>query len=212
MSPTRRLLLLAVLVGLAFAAAAGAVPHTPEGLRAAAGAFGPLMPALLLGAWIALTPALFPGTVLAAATGLLLGSAVGFAVGLCGATLGGLVAFALARRFGAEALVRVGGPRLDTLQARLERHGFAAVAGARIAPGVPATALHYVAGLSRVRPGAFAAGILVGGAPRIALYTMLGDKLDDPLSPTFLIAVGAVTVLGVVPLVVAWRRRPQRTG
>jgi uncharacterized membrane protein YdjX (TVP38/TMEM64 family) len=126
---------------------------------------------------------------------------------LAGATLGGLAAFALARRTAGSAVGEFRRPRPRRLQERLERRGFVTILCARLAPGVPSTALHYVAGLSRVRPLAFGGGICLGGAPRIAMYVAVGGALSQPLSPVFLGAVGGLALMGIVPALVVWRRR-----
>jgi hypothetical protein len=148
-----RLLALALLIAaLAVAALAGA-PHTPAGLRALIDGLGPAAPLALLAAWVVLTPALFPGTVLAAAGGLVLGPALGVPLALTGATLGAAAAFALARAGGARAVAGLEGRRLAAIQERLERRGFVAVAALRAAPGMPATALNYAAGLAGAPAG-----------------------------------------------------------
>src|ERR671932_152352 len=115
MRSRRRLLLLAASTAALFAVAALGVPHTPAALRALIGPLG------------------------AAARGLLFGTALGTAVSIAGATLGSVVSFVIARRFGRRAVEDVSGPRLERFQTRIERRGFAAVLYARLAPGVPVT-------------------------------------------------------------------------
>jgi uncharacterized membrane protein YdjX (TVP38/TMEM64 family) len=168
----------AVLV-LAAVAAAFVLPHSPSQLRDLVLAAGALAPIAALGAWVLLTPALFPGTVLAAAGGLAFGTVGGVALAWAGAVLGGLVTFTVARTVGrrrAQRLVtRV--PALVRVQALLERRGFAAILAARLMPGVPATGLYYAAGVSPVRPRAFAAAMAVGALLRTTPYALLGHGL-----------------------------------
>lgn len=64
---------------------------------------GAAAPLAWVAVWVVLTPALVSGTLLAAAGGLLFGTLVGTALTAGGATLGGVAAFALARRFGQAA-------------------------------------------------------------------------------------------------------------
>jgi uncharacterized membrane protein YdjX (TVP38/TMEM64 family) len=90
------------------------------------GAAGVAAPAIALGAWILLTPAMFSATVPAA--------------------------FALARTAGRtqlEATV-MRRAKLRKVHAVFERRGFLAMLAARLIPGVPATGLHYVAGVAPV--------------------------------------------------------------
>src|SRR6478672_3998014 len=94
----------------------------------------------------------------AAASGLAFGALGGSLIACAGAVGGGLAAFALARtvaRQQADRLVQ-SRPRLSRIHALLERRGFAAILAARLMPGVPATALHYAAGVSPVGCRAFA--------------------------------------------------------
>jgi hypothetical protein len=87
--PSRRLIGMTALVGVAFAAGvdpAAARTRRPAGAdswRSVAA------PAIALGAWILLTPAMFSGTVLAAASGLALGAIGGAALSVVGPWLVG---------------------------------------------------------------------------------------------------------------------------
>src|SRR5206468_2289407 len=133
---------LALCVAALFAVAAGLLPHSPGALRAAVAGYGAWAPAVCIVVWAALTPALFSGTILAGATGLLFGPALGTPIAIAGATLGGALAFTIARRFGAGAAEGLGGPRIARLRARVEGRAFRSVALLRIAPAVPTTLLN----------------------------------------------------------------------
>src|SRR5918992_3943131 len=162
--PSRSLIGMTALVGAAFAAAAILLPHSPAELWELIFAAGIAAPAIALGAWILLTPAMFSGTVLAAASGLAFGAIGGAALCVVGAVLGGLAAFALARTAGrthVEATL-MRRAKLRKIHALLERRGFLTMLAARLMPGVPATGLHYVAGVAPVGVRAFAAAMTVG--------------------------------------------------
>jgi uncharacterized membrane protein YdjX (TVP38/TMEM64 family) len=214
MAPRIRIVALACGVGACAIAAAALAPHSPAALSTAVADLGILAPLAALAAWALLTPALFPGTVLAAAGGLALGAVTGTAVSLAGALLGALAAFAVARAGGGGACGRIGGERLRALRDRLERRGFLAVLLLRAAPGVPATALNYAAGLSRIRVRDFTAGIALGGSPRVAAYALLGGSLLHPTSPAAIAGLGllaAMTLGAPAALLVArWRARTAR--
>ena len=162
-------------------------------------ALGPVAPLIALAAWILLTPAMFPGTVLAAASGLAFGAFAGSLLALGGAIAGGLTAFALARTAARQPVERFvqRKPRLARGQALLERRGFAAILAARLTPGVPATGLHYAAGVSPVRTRAFAGAIAIGALLRTVPYAILGQGLSSGSIMTLLIAAGSVTLGGV---------------
>lgn len=207
---TLRLALLALVLGGVFALAATGLPHSPAALRAAVPLQGVALLATMLGAWVVLTPSLISATPLAMASGLLLGAAPGAAMAIAGATLGGIVAFVVARRFGHGAVESLAGARLTGLQERLARRGFVAILLARIAP-TPATVLHYAAGLSRVRLVHFAPAIALGGAPRHAAYAGLGASGGDLTSPLGLAALGLLALVTVATAAFAWRRRVLRS-
>jgi uncharacterized membrane protein YdjX (TVP38/TMEM64 family) len=197
--PSRRLGALVALALAAAVAAAVLLPHSPAGLRELVLSVGPAAPVLALTAWILLTPALFPGTVLAAAGGLAFGAAGGAALAYGGALAGGLAAFALARTAASGPAKRLvaRSTRLAKVDALLERRGFAAILAARLTPGVPATGLHYVAGASRVRPGAFVAAMAVAAPLRTVPYAVLGTGLAAGSSLTLVIAAGSIALGGI---------------
>jgi uncharacterized membrane protein YdjX (TVP38/TMEM64 family) len=189
-----------VVVALPAVGAAGVLlPHSPAGLRELVVALGPAAPAIALGAWIVLTPALFPGSALAAASGLAFGALGGSALAFAGALAGGLAAFALARtaaRGPAERLF-ASNRTLASIDSLLARRGFAAILASRLMPGVPATVLHYAAGVSRVRPRDFAAAIAVGALLRTVPYALLGTGLASGSTLSLVVAGGSIA-LGAV--------------
>ncbi|ADB52718.1 TVP38/TMEM64 family protein [Conexibacter woesei] len=208
----RRLALLAVPAAIAFAAAL-LLPKSPSGLRdlLLGGQLGLLAPMIALVAWAVLTPALFPGTVLAGASGLAFGSLGGTALAWGGAVLGGLVAFVLARTVAREQVERVvlRRQKLARVSELLERRGFAATLAARLMPGVPATALHYAAGVSPVRAHAFLGAMAIGALLRTVPYALLGQGLGSG-SPLLLALGGTSIVLGGLGGgVLVWQLRRQ---
>ena len=74
---------------------------------------------------------------------------------------------------------------------------FAAILAARLMPGVPATGLHYAAGVSPVGTRAFAAAMAIGALLRTVPYAILGQGLSSGSIATILIAAGSVA-LGAV--------------
>ena len=189
---------LVVIALAASAAAAFLLPHSPSGLRGLLADAGAVAPLIALAAWILLTPAMFPGTVLAAASGLAFGAFGGSLLALGGAIAGGLTAFALARTAARQPVERFvqRKPRLARGQALLERRGFAAILAVPT-PGVPATGLHYAAGVSPVRTREFAGAIAIGALLRTVPYAILGQGLSSGSITTILIAACSVTLGGV---------------
>ena len=196
-----RLAALAAGIGTLFALVATTGSLSPERVRSAIDPLGAAaVPAFIVVSAL-LTCALFPGPLLAAASGLLFGTALGTPVSITAATLGGVVAFSIARFVAHDAVEALAGGRLRNLQAWIERRGFWAVLYARIAPGVPYTLVNYVAGLTRVRIAAFAAATAIGVAPRAFAYTALGGSLDDLDSPEAIIALATLVAMALFGLV-----------
>lgn len=187
-----------IVVIPAFVAAAILLPHSPSGLRELLTHLGPSAPLIALAAWILLTPAMFPGTVLAAACGLAFGALGGSLIALAGAVAGGFMAFTLARCAAGQSVDRLidGKPRFARLKALIERRGFAAVLAARLTPGVPATGLHYAAGVSPVRPRAFLAAMAIGALLRTVPYAILGQGLGSGSLVAILVAGGSIVLGG----------------
>lgn len=201
-----RLLLLGIAVAGAFVLVVTRLPHSPQELRAAVPVDGVALLAIVLVGWTLLTPTLVSGSLLAVTSGLLLGTAVGTPVSILGATLGGSLAFLLARGLGHQAVERLAGRRLRAVQERLARRGFLAVFLTRISPA-PATLMHYAAGLSQIRPRHFVAGLALGGVPRLFAYTAIGGSGGDVTSGPALVALGVLSALTVGGALLAWRRR-----
>jgi uncharacterized membrane protein YdjX (TVP38/TMEM64 family) len=198
------------LVLVAVITATVLLPHSPAELRDLVAGAGLAAPVAALVAWVLLTPALFPGTVLAAAGGLAFGAVGGAVLAFGGAVLGGLAAFTLARTAAGEVGQRLMGrsPRLARVNEQLERRGFTAILAARLMPGVPATALHYAAGASPVRYGAFTAAIAIGALVRTAPYAVLGQGLasGSPLAAALAVIPVAIGAAGGMVLVRRMRR------
>jgi uncharacterized membrane protein YdjX (TVP38/TMEM64 family) len=193
--PLRHLAALAPVVVVAIGAAV-VLPHSPAELRDVTLAAGIAAPLVLLAAWVVLTPVLFPGPVLAAAGGLAFGAAGGTALAWGGAVLGGLAAFSIARtvaRGAVEPRLRRS-PRLQRVNALLERRGLAAILAARLMPGVPASGLHYAAGVSPVRRSAFTTAIAIGALLRTTPYALLGSGLATGSAVPLIAAVASVVI------------------
>ncbi len=167
-----------------------------------AGAWGPLV---FVAAGALLTCALFPGPVMAGAAGLLFGAWGGTAVAIATSTLGGVLAFMVARHVAREQVAELFGTRFAGVRAWVSRRGFVAVALTRIAPGLPNTSINYAMGLTDVRAVAFAAGITVGWGPKAFAYAALGGSLSNLGSPEAVAALVVLAIMGVAGSVVVGR-------
>lgn len=183
-----RLAVLGGLVALAFLAVtlAGISPSAAQTWVAGAGAAGPVVFVLAGGA---LGLALFPGHVTALVAGLCFGAVGGTPLALAATLLGACLSLLAAHWLGGDALRSLLGPRGLRRREWLAANGFSAVLASRLAPGVPAGVVNYLAGLAGIRLRAFCAAVALGALPKTIAYVALGGALADPLSARGALAV-----------------------
>ncbi|MGY1603519.1 TVP38/TMEM64 family protein [Geodermatophilus sp. SYSU D00815] len=203
--------LVALLVLLAVGGVAALVLDLPSlgAVRARlddAGGTGLVVLALALGVAL-LAPV--PRTALSVLVGAVAGFWPGLAVALGGAVLGGLGAFALGRWLGRPAATRLAGGRLARVDQLLGRRGFVSVLAARLLPVVPFTPLSYAAGLTAVRPVAYAAATVLGVVPGTVVQVGIGASAPVVTGQGTAAAV-VLAVLAAVLLVGGLVRRRRR--
>jgi uncharacterized membrane protein YdjX (TVP38/TMEM64 family) len=208
--PRLRLALLGGAVGSALLLVAVSGSLSSDRVRDWVDGFGLAAPVAFIVLSAALTCAMFPGPLLAGAAGLLFGTAAGFPIALGAATLGAVCAFQIARRAGYDAVEQLAGPRVRGLRERVGRRGFYSVLYARLAPGMPYSAVNYAAGLSPIALRAFAAATAIGAAPRAFAYVALGGSFGNFGSWQTVVAVAVLVIMALVGLVLLRRdiRRP----
>jgi uncharacterized membrane protein YdjX (TVP38/TMEM64 family) len=164
-----------------------------------------------------LAPALFvPGAVLTLAGGALFGPLAGALLSLTGATVGATVAFLLARYLAADWVERRLGPRLQAIQAGVEREGWRFVAFVRLVPVFPFNLLNYALGLTRLSVRTFALTSWVTMVPGALAYAYLGAAGREALSGgpalvrTGLLALTLLAAVALLPTLIRHWRRPVR--
>lgn len=184
----------------------------PERLRALVEALGPWGPlAIVLGLAGAVVVSPIPSAPIALAAGAAYGGLWGTVYVVLGAELGALAAFALARRFGYEAVRKV--PWIARWIDRTRSQ--AALAGlvflSRLLPFLSFDAVSYAAGLTPLRAHWFALATLAGVIPISILLVWFGERMAQQGAAwigTAVLVAGGVTL---VPL--AWRwLRARRAG
>jgi uncharacterized membrane protein YdjX (TVP38/TMEM64 family) len=197
----RQLCAFAAVVAALFVAGVVTGGLSPGTITEAVRAAGPLAPVAFVVLGAGLACALFPGQVTATLAGALFGISAGVGLAMSSLVLGGVIAFAIARRVGAGSAERLIGAHADRWSAWVREHGVSAVLASRLLPGAPAGALNYVAGLSGIRIIAFVAAIAIGALPKTVAYVALGGALHDPLSLRGVVAATlylATSVAGVL--------------
>lgn len=174
---------------------------TPLQIRAWAESVGVAAPLLFLLGHALVTVAPVPRTVFTLAAGLLFGPLLGVSLSLTATMLSAVLAFGVVRRL-AGGPVR---PHLDrqllrTVDARLRRRGWLAVASLRLIPAVPFSVVNYCCALSSISFRHYLAGT-VGIVPGSVAVVLLGDALTGNTSPALLavsLVGAAIGMLGLI--------------
>jgi uncharacterized membrane protein YdjX (TVP38/TMEM64 family) len=187
------------------------LPHpAPTQVRDWARSVGPLFPVVffLVHALVCVTP--FPRTVFTVSAGLLFGPALGVGIAVCATTVAAVVAFALVRAVGREAVAaRLSHPAARSIDERLARRGWVAVGALRLIAFAPFSVVNYCAGVSSVRPVPYLLATVIGILPGTVGVVVLGDALTGQMKPgmvLFTVVCCAVGVAGLgVDLLLGWR-------
>jgi len=196
---------------------------TREGVQHLIEGFGLWAPLVFVGLYVAATVLFLPGAVFTLAGGALFGVWEGTAYSLTGATLGGTLAFLLARYVAADWVASRTGGRLRRIIDGVEAEGWRFVAFTRLVPAFPFNLLNYALGLTRIPLTQYVLASAVCMAPGAFAYAYLGDALaraaqgvagagaEEGLRATIqnvFIALGVFAVVMFMPRVVRhWRRR-----
>ena len=227
---SRRTVLLRLWILLAVIAAAGFVAwrfglfdlrdpqHLAAAVRRARGvrAIAPLFVVV----YAIVTTFGLPATPFTLAGGAIFGSVLGSILNWCGAVLGAMGSFVLAKRLGRDALRRLLGTNAVKLDGLVEHGGFATVFRLRLLPVVPFNVLSFAAGLAGVPFRTYALGTAFGIVPGTIVYTYFADSLiagAEGASRAAFIKVGVaaallLTVSFAPALVRRLRRAPDIAG
>ncbi len=150
------------------------------GLAARVATLGPLAPLGFVAAYALAAVAFVPGSVLSLAAGALFGLRLGVPVVFAGATLGGSIAFLLARTVARARVARAvaSDPRFAALDRAIGADGRRMVFLLRLSPVVPFNLLNYALGLTTVRFVDYLVAS-VGMLPGTVLYVYYGKVAGD---------------------------------
>ncbi|WP_448206405.1 VTT domain-containing protein [Azospirillum sp. sgz302134] len=143
-----------------------------------------------------------PVLLLVAATAIALGPWLGFPTAMAGVLASASALFWVGRWAGQRPLERYGGPVVRRVSERLGDSGVLAMAAVRVVPVAPFTVVNLVAGASRIRFPDYLIGTILGTAPGILTFNLLGHQLERTVKePTtadmILLALVALVALGL---------------
>lgn len=187
-------------------------PFGLEAFRAWIIQFGLAAPFLYVILYAANTVVLVPPVgILSLTAGLVFGPIIGFIAIMAGAMAGISITFWISRRFGREFVERRLKGRFKSLDQSLSQKGFATVLFFRLVPIVPYEALNYLSGLSSISFRNYFLSTFLGIIPGTAITVWFSNSLRRPLSGKFFLALLALVILAVIPVVylkVKARRKP----
>ncbi len=163
---------------------------------------GVLAPLLFIGIYAISTVMLMPGAVLTIVGGVLFGPVWGTFYNLTGATVGGTVAFLIARYLASDLVSRKTGGRLRQLVEGVEAEGWRFVAFVRLMPLVPFNLLNYALGLTRIHLFHYVVTSFVCMLPGAIAYTYLGYAGRNAVAGGEGMIQKALLGLGLLALVV----------
>ena len=181
-----------------------------EDLVARAGHWGPVLIIGLMTLAVVASPV--PSAPIAMVAGAAYGQVWGTVQVVIGAELGALIAFALARVLGHDALRRVFGDRVDQGLLGSQSALMVTVFASRLMPFVSFDMVSYAAGLSRLHLWRFAVATLAGIIPASFVLAHLGGTAVGGESGRTLWAVlglGVITGAPVIWLVVRTRQKDE---
>ena len=143
-----------------------------------------------------------PGQVLGFVAGYLFGVVWGTALSVAGATIGGYVAFWLARRYGRPVVERlVEDEAIDLFDSFSSRHGDVVLFLIFLVPGLPDDAICFLAGVGDIDTRSFLLASVVGRLPGYFLVALAGARLAEARTAettALLVVLAAVSAVGYV--------------
>lgn len=153
----------------------------------------------------ALAPSLFISSLaLTLTAGFLWGPFLGTVMALSGATLGATVSFLLSRYFFREAIeYKLGLEKWQYLSEKTRKHGWKAVAVARLVPFFPYPVINYLFGLTPIPLLHYVLATFIFMAPAGFAYTYLGYSLKEVfLKANFLPLLLVIAIFALLTLLV----------
>ncbi|VEG05954.1 SNARE associated Golgi protein [Corynebacterium minutissimum] len=167
---------------------------------------GPWFVVAFTAAYVLFTQFPIPRTVWTVAAGLLFGPWLGLGVSLVALTMSATLSLIVVRSLLGEWIrPHLSHPAVFTINTRLERRGWLAIASLRLVAGVPFCLVNYVAALTPIPIAHFALATLIGSIPTTAIGVFFGDALAGHADPLTIVALLVAAALGVAGLVLDTR-------
>ncbi|MBI3409538.1 MAG: TVP38/TMEM64 family protein [Planctomycetes bacterium] len=155
---------------------------TPARFKEFVESFDPVWaPLLYIVIYIAGTVLLLPGTILSFSGAILFGAYLGTLYTWIGATIGATLAFLAAKFLGRGFVDQLLKGKLQTLDARLGKHGFSALLILRLVPLFPFNGLNFGCGLTSIRWRDYVLATAIGILPGTFVYQLLFARFGEKI-------------------------------
>ncbi|HEX2530111.1 MAG TPA: VTT domain-containing protein [Burkholderiaceae bacterium] len=155
----------------------------------------PFTPVAVLGGYVLGGLLVAPVTLMIAVTGIVFGPMLGGLYAVAGTLLSAAATYGIGRRLGRRTVMRIVGPRINTLSRRIARRGILTMVIVRVLPVAPFSVVNVVAGVSGIHFRDYLIGTLVGMAPGILMTVTFVHHLAEAIRNP---SAGTITVLGAV--------------
>jgi len=178
-----------------------------EAMRAWVGEFGAFAPLVFIIAQVAqVIVAPIPGQVTAVVGGYLFGPVAGTAYSMVGVTVGSVIAFLIAQRYGRPVVERmIDGALLDRFDGFVETLGVPGLFLFVVIPGLPDDVICFLAGLAHFRLFVFVGVMFIGRLPAYIVTNFAGDGLATGNVLEAVVLVAALIVFSLY----AYRKRDE---
>lgn len=174
---------------------------TAEGLKEYIASFGVGGPIVYM-TMFSIIPA---GSVIAIAGGMAFGMYFGTLYTIIGAMIGATVAFYISRLLGRGAVEKLVTGKLLKFDDGIEKGGFLLILILRLIPIIPFNVISLGAGLTKIKYIDYLFATMIGIIPGVLVFTNLGDKALDVRSPQFMLAVGILSLMVIVSILLKRR-------
>lgn len=144
---------------------------------------------------------LMPSPVFFLLGGVLFGVVKGTLLNIGGLVMGAVISYYLANRFSRLIIRLFGDKYINKLHRINEKDIIKTLFSMRVTPGFPFDPVSYAAGVTGININYFIIGTLLGSTPKIFVYTLLGDGLENVYSLQTIIAFGFLIILALLPVV-----------
>jgi phospholipase D1/2 len=144
----------------------------------------------------------FPVTILSLAVAAIFGPLWGPVYGIMGALLSSAILFGIGKLSGNAGLRKIGGPKVEAVDAKLKRSGIVGVAAIRMLPIAPFSLVNLAAGISSIGLWQFLIGTFLGMFPPMIAKGLVGDSITqifrNPSVETISYLAGGIVLWGLM--------------